>query len=196
MTSDDVLIQTAISSWEQVIERVATLCLGCSEEQLLVEVAPGRNRILYLWGHLTAVNDAMFSVLRLGERLHPELDAVFIAQPDRSVPVPTSTEIAKCWEDVHTELLSRFKTLGAKEWLERHGNVSPEDFEENPARNRSTVLLEPNQPRLVSPWANDVGEIKDAVGPVIDGFRPVVQFTSEGSAVYAPSFSRESYGAG
>src|ERR1700683_1081628 len=83
MASDEVLIQTALSSWEQVIKRVGTLCLSCSEEQLLVEVAPGKNRISYLWGHLTAVNDAMFSVLRLGERLHPELDAVFIAQPRR-----------------------------------------------------------------------------------------------------------------
>ena len=52
-----------------------------------------------------------------GERLHPELDAVFVAQPDRSVPLLTSTEIAKCWEDVHTELLSRFKTLSS--WAER-----------------------------------------------------------------------------
>ncbi len=111
-----------MSSWEQAVNRVGTLCSSCSEEQLLVEVAPGKNRILYLWGHLTAVNDAMFNVLRLGERLHPELDAIFIAQPDRSVPLPTSTEIAKCWEDVHTELLSRFKTLSSKEWLERHGN--------------------------------------------------------------------------
>ena len=118
MASDEVVIQTTISSWEQVIKRVGTLCLSCSEEQLLVEVAPAKNRISYLWGHLTAVNDAMFSVLRLGERLHPELDAVFIAQPDRSVPHPSSTEIAKCWEDVHTELLSRFKTLSPKEWLE------------------------------------------------------------------------------
>jgi hypothetical protein len=47
MASDDVLIQTAISSWEQVIKRVAILCLSCSEQQLLVEVAPGRNRMLY-----------------------------------------------------------------------------------------------------------------------------------------------------
>ena len=44
MASDEVLIQTAISSWEQVIKRVGTLCLSCSEEQLLVEVAPGKNR--------------------------------------------------------------------------------------------------------------------------------------------------------
>src|SRR5713101_3083654 len=95
----------------------------------------------YLWGHLTAVNDAMFSVLRLGERLHPELDAVFIAQPDRSVPLPPSTEIAKCWEGAHTELLSRFTTLSPNEWLERHGNVSAEEFERNPSRNRLAVRL-------------------------------------------------------
>src|SRR5260370_2503356 len=102
MVSDEVLIQSAISSWEQVVKRVGTLCLSCSEEQLLVEVAPTKNRISYLWGHLTAVNDAMFSVLRLGERLHPELDPVFIAQPDRSVPLPTSTAISKCSSNVHT----------------------------------------------------------------------------------------------
>jgi predicted metal-binding protein len=141
MATDEVLIQTAISSWEQVIKRIGTLCLGCSEEQLVVEVATGKNRISYLWGHLTAVNDAMFGVLRLGERLHPELEAVFIQQPDRSVPLPNCAEIAKCWEGVHTELLSRFKTLSSNEWLERHANVSPEECERNPTRNRLAVLL-------------------------------------------------------
>ena len=75
MTADQMLIDAAISSWKQVITRVGALCLSLNEEQLLVEVAPGKNRILYLWGHLTAVHDAMFSVLRTGERLHPELDA-------------------------------------------------------------------------------------------------------------------------
>ena len=79
LTPDEVLTPAAISSWEQVVSRVGTLCLSCTEEHLLVEVAPGKNRIIYLWGHLTAIHDAIFSVLRLGERLHPELDAVFIA---------------------------------------------------------------------------------------------------------------------
>ena len=141
MTPDEVLIPAAISSWEQVVSRVGTLCLSCTEEQLLVEVAPGKNRVMYLWGHLTAIHDAMFSVLRLRERLHPELDAVFIAQPDRSVALPTSAEIAKCWDGVHTELLSRFATLRLNEWLERHGNVSAEEFEQNLMRNRLAVLL-------------------------------------------------------
>jgi len=141
MTPDQILIDAALSSWQQVVTRVGSLCLGLSEEQLLVEVAPGKNRILYLWGHLTAVHDAMFSVLRMGERLHPELDAIFITQPDRSKPLPQSAEIARCWEAIHTALLSTFATLGPHEWLERHANVSADEFEQNPTRNRLAVLL-------------------------------------------------------
>ena len=102
MAPDQTLIDAALSSWQQVVTRVGSLCLGLSEEQLLVEVAPGKNRILYLWGHLTAVHDAMCSALRMGERLHPELDAIFITQPDRSKPLPQSAEIARCWEAIHT----------------------------------------------------------------------------------------------
>ena len=97
MTPGEVLIPAAISSWEQVVSRVGTLCLSCTEEQLLVEVAPGKNRIIYLWGHLTAIHDAMFNVLRLGERLHPELDAVFIARPERSMPLPTPAADSEGW---------------------------------------------------------------------------------------------------
>jgi hypothetical protein len=141
MTPDQLLIDAAISSWQQVVTRVGALCLSLSEEQLLVEVAPGKNRILYLWGHLTAVHDAMFSALRTGERLCPELDAIFIAQPDRSKPLPASTEIARFWEVIHPALLSTFATLSRHNWLERHGNVSAEEFEQNPKRNRLAVLL-------------------------------------------------------
>jgi hypothetical protein len=95
MTPDQMLIAAAISSWQQVATRIGTLCSGLNQEQLLVEVAPGKNRTLYLWEHLTAVHDAMFSVLRTGERLHPELDAFFITQPDRSKPLPKAAEIAR-----------------------------------------------------------------------------------------------------
>jgi hypothetical protein len=141
MTQEQIAIAVAISSWQQVVTRVGALCLSLSEEQLLVEVTPGKNRVLYLWGHLTAIHDAMFSVLRLGERLHPELDAIFITNPDRSMPLPTSTDIAKCWEAIHTALPSAFTTLSPHEWLERHGNVSVEEFEKNSMRNRLSVLL-------------------------------------------------------
>jgi hypothetical protein len=69
MKPDEVLIRVAISSWEQVVTHIGALCLSLTEEQLLVEVAPAKNRLLDRCGHLTATHDAMFSVLRLRERL-------------------------------------------------------------------------------------------------------------------------------
>jgi hypothetical protein len=68
-------------------------------------------------GHLTAIHDAMFTALRLGERLHPELDGIFITQPDRTMPLPTSEEIAKYWEAIYTVLLGTFTIRTSHEWL-------------------------------------------------------------------------------
>jgi hypothetical protein len=47
-----------------------------NEDQFKREVAPGKNRVLYLLGHLTAVNDAMLTS-RWPER---RLDATKLAQ--------------------------------------------------------------------------------------------------------------------
>jgi hypothetical protein len=55
-----------------------------SGEQLQQEVAPGKNGLIYMWGHLAVVDDALIPLLRLGERLHPELDVMFLSSPDRA----------------------------------------------------------------------------------------------------------------
>ncbi len=73
MTSHKLSVQVAINSWRLVVERADKLFSSLTEDDLLKEVAPGRNRLIYLWGHLTAIHDAMFPILGLGERLHPEL---------------------------------------------------------------------------------------------------------------------------
>ena len=79
------------------------------------------------------------------------------------MPLPTSAEIAKCWEGVHTELLSRFTALNPNDWLERHGNVSAEEFERNPTRNRLAVLLSRTNHASYHLGQNDVGKTQDAV---------------------------------
>jgi hypothetical protein len=84
MTSHKLSVQVAINSWRLVVERANKIFSGLTEDQLLKEVAPGRNRLIYLWGHLTAIHDAMSAVLGLGERPHPELDAIFVSSPDRT----------------------------------------------------------------------------------------------------------------
>ena len=142
MTSHKLSVQVAINSWRLVLERVNKILLTLSDDQLLKEVAPGRNRVIYLWGHLTAIHDAMFPILGLGERLHPELDAIFVASPDKSAAqLPSVGDLRRYWEEVNGKLLSQFETLSESEWLQRHYAMSEEDYAIDPTRNRLAVLL-------------------------------------------------------
>ncbi len=74
----------ALAAWESTIKRTDTLFKSLDDETLSKEIAPGRNRGLYLLGHLTAVHDAMPVILGLGERKYPELEKPFLASPDKS----------------------------------------------------------------------------------------------------------------
>jgi uncharacterized damage-inducible protein DinB len=142
MTTEQLMVETALASWRQAVSQVDVVCAGLSEEQFLREVAPGRNRILYLMGHLTAVSDLMLTALGLGGRLHPELELLFIKSPDKSVePVPSAADLKRYWAEVNQNLLAKMEALSPEEWLRRHATVSEEDFGKNPTRNRLNILL-------------------------------------------------------
>ena len=142
MTSQQLLVTVAINSWRLVVERADKLFSNLTEEQLLRQVAPEKNRLIYLWGHLTAVHDAMFSILGLGPRLHPELDAIFVSNPDRTATeLPSARELKKYWHEVNGKLLSQFASLSGDEWLLPHRAMSEEDYAKDPTRNRLAVLL-------------------------------------------------------
>ena len=142
MTSQKLSAQVAINSWRLVVERANKLFSSLTEDELLKEVAPGKNRLIYLLGHLTAIHDAMFPILGLGERLHPELDAIFVSSPDKTgTQLPPAGELRSYWEGVNGKLLSQFATLSAVQWLQRHHAVSEEDYAKDPSRNRLAVLL-------------------------------------------------------
>jgi uncharacterized damage-inducible protein DinB len=142
MTSHELPVKVAINSWRLVLERADKTFTQLTPDQLLNEVAPGKNRIIYLWGHLTAVHDRMFSILGLGDRLHPELDAVFIDNPDKAVAeMPSATQLKQCWDEVNEKLASQFQALSPDEWLLQHRAMSDEDYAKDPTRNRLAVLL-------------------------------------------------------
>src|SRR6202790_2064697 len=126
MTSHKLSAQVAINSWRLVVERANKIFSSLTEDELLKEVTPGRNRLIYLWGHLTAVHDAMSPILGLGERLHPELDAIFVSSPDKTgAQLPPVGELRKYWDEVNGKLLSQ----------------SEEYYAKDPTRNRLAVLL-------------------------------------------------------
>jgi hypothetical protein len=140
--SEQALATAAVNSWKLNIDRANRLFYPLTEEQLLKEVAPGKNRLIYLWGHLTAVHDRMLPLLVLGPRLHPEYDALFLTSPDKAAPtLPAAPEIKKAWDEVNGALLAGFESLSAGAWLEKHASVSDEEFAKDPQRNRFSVLL-------------------------------------------------------
>jgi DinB superfamily len=147
MSSEDLLVRTVLGAWKQSVAQVDKTLASLSDEDLQLEVAPGRNRIYYLLGHLAAVNDRLLPLLRFGDRLHPELDEAFIANPDRTFPMDPlePSALRSAWSEVNGKLLAAFEQLRPEEWLERHDSVSPEDFAKEPLRNRLAVLLSRTQ---------------------------------------------------
>src|SRR5947208_12670589 len=84
MTNEGSDVALGLKVWKAQLDRADKLFGGLSSEVVLREIAPGRNRLLYLWGHLTAMHDAMLPLLGLGDRFHPEFDVAFVSNPDKS----------------------------------------------------------------------------------------------------------------
>jgi DinB superfamily len=142
MGNEDSHVALGLKTWNTQIDRADKLFEGLSSEEVLREIAPGRNRLLYLWGHLTAVHDAMLPLLSLGERLHPEFDAAFVSSPDKSrVDIPSHEQVRRAWNDVKAALRKGFDKMSWSDWVQRHSAVSEEDFAKDPSRNRFAVLL-------------------------------------------------------
>jgi DinB superfamily len=142
MTTEKSLIDSALRGWKFNVERAEKLFGALSPGQLEQEVAPGKNRLIYLWGHLAAVNDRLLPLLGIRERLHPEFDDMFISNPDKSVALTVSAQsLQLAWHEIKQKLSEGFAKLSDSDWAQRHTAVSAQDFEREPHRNRFGVLL-------------------------------------------------------
>jgi hypothetical protein len=141
-SNEESLLSGALSAWTTNVERADKLFFSLTPEQLGKEIAPGKNRLIYLWGHLTAVHDLMLPLLGLGPRLHAELDEPFLTKADKVVAnLPSSEVIKKDWNEVNGKLRDGFAKFSVADWLQKHASVSAEDFAKEPHRNRFAILL-------------------------------------------------------
>ncbi len=148
MTNEEILDVTVLNSWRLVINRFNKTLSELSDEQLQLQLAPGRNRVFYLLGHLTAMHDRIFPLLGLRDRLRPELDKPYIANPDRVLADPLSaTELRRAWAEANDKLTRAFEGFTLEDWLQKHTPVSDEDFIKDPMRNRLAVVMNRFVPR-------------------------------------------------
>lgn len=142
MSTEERLIRPILASWKSINERFAALISRLSDEDLHREIAPGKNRVLYVVGHLAATNDRLFPLLSIGERAYRNLDSVYIEQPDRAVADPVApAALRAASDDVARRLTEAFEKFSPDEWLEKHTAVSDEEFAKEPGRNRLAVVL-------------------------------------------------------
>jgi hypothetical protein len=141
MTTEALYTDTALHAWKLIIARLDQMFSSMNDEELLREVAPGRNRVFYLMGHLTAVHDRLLPMLGLGERLHPGVDDHVLTNADRVTADRVAPEAVRlAWSEVNAQLTAAMAALPPEEWLKKHHAVSDEDFAKNPLRNRLSVL--------------------------------------------------------
>ncbi|HEX3928777.1 MAG TPA: DinB family protein [Gemmatimonadales bacterium] len=139
---DTTLVQTVVRAWQDTVARADKTLAEFSDADLQREVAAGRNRIYYLLGHLTAVQDRLVQLMRVGERKYAALDEAFITSPDRAHPdTMSAADLRAAWHEVNERLAAALHKLTPAEWLERHNTVSPDDFAKEPLRNRLAVLI-------------------------------------------------------
>ena len=142
LSTEETFTSTALKSWDVWVGRAGKFFDSLTDEQLLTPIFPGKNRPVYLLGHLIAVHDAMIPQLRLGEAAYPGYRETFITQRDGAVTeLPPVAELRQSWKDTNSRLAALFAELTPAQWLERHSTVSEEDFANEPHRNRLAILF-------------------------------------------------------
>ncbi|MET0753892.1 MAG: DinB family protein [Pyrinomonadaceae bacterium] len=138
----ELFVKIIVDAWEAQNKNVNKLLDTLSDEQFAAETAPGANRGIYLLGHLTAVSDNLLPLLGFGEKLYPQLEEVFLKNPDKSgFETPSVGELKNYWNEINAKLTNHFSELSPDEWFARHTAVSDEDFAKEPHRNRLNVLI-------------------------------------------------------
>lgn len=142
MTTNQIMLKMVFDRWNALIKTADTLFNTLTDEQLQKEIAPGKNRGIYLLGHLIAVHDDMIPLIGLGDKLYPALYEPFIKSPDKTVSeLPSVKELREYWSRQVEVLAQKFDSLQPEEWLERHTAATAEDFAKEPHRNKLNIII-------------------------------------------------------
>ena len=142
MNKEDLFVKMVLHAWDLNNKRVTKTFDSLNDEQLLDEIAPAKNRVIYLLGHLAAVHDMMLPLLGLGERQYTQLDEAFVDNPDREIAdLPSPEQLRTHWLNINEVLAKQFASLTAADWFTRHSMVSEEDFAKEPHRNKLSIVI-------------------------------------------------------
>jgi hypothetical protein len=142
MKQNQIIVKMILDRWYALIKNCDIILEALTDEQLQKEIAPHKNRVIYLLGHLIAVHDDMITILNFGDKLYPELDEIFLKSPDKSISeIPSAKTLRAYWNKQKEYLHQKFERLSPDEWFMKHNLVSEEDFNIEPHRNKLNILI-------------------------------------------------------
>ncbi len=142
MNTTETSVKMVLDRWFGSIKNCNSILESLTDEQLEKEIAPNKNRGIYLLGHLVAVHDDLIKLLDLGDKLFPELFEPFIKSPDRAVAeIPTVTALRGFWSKQNEVLSAKINCLSVEDWFQKHTAVSAEDFAKEPHRNKLNIII-------------------------------------------------------
>src|SRR6478609_7996405 len=129
MATTELFLKMTFDRWNGSITNCDAILNSLTDETLQKEVAPGKNRGIYLLGHLIAAHDDMLVLLDMGQKLYPELHEPFLKSADKTTTLThTLTQLRAYWTKQSAVLNQKFAALKPEEWFEKHTAVSAEDF--------------------------------------------------------------------
>jgi hypothetical protein len=142
MTTNQTMVKMVLDRWYAQLKICDAVFESMTDEQLQQEVAPNKNRVIYLLGHLIAVHDDMIILLNFGDKLYPQLHEPFLKSPDKAISeIPSAKELRSFWSKQNEVLTEKINSLPTDEWFQKHTAVSAEDFIKEPHRNKLNIML-------------------------------------------------------
>ncbi|MES2411024.1 MAG: DinB family protein [Bacteroidota bacterium] len=142
MNTNQIMVKMVLDRWYGSITNWDSILNNLPDETIQKEIAPGKNRGIYLLGHMIAVHDDMLRLLDMGEKQYPELYEPFIKAADKTTnQIPTASELRNDWNKQCEALKQKFDSLKPEEWFEKHTAVSAEDFAIEPHRNKLNIII-------------------------------------------------------
>jgi DinB family protein len=138
----EIFVQMALKAWNTQINNTSKFFDSIDVSDYNREIAPGKNSIHYLIGHLLAVNDGMITLFGLGERQFAHLDEAFLKNADRSgLATPDAATLKDAWQKSNAVLTGYFNAMTPADWFGKHTAMSDQDLVVDPGRNKLSVLI-------------------------------------------------------
>lgn len=142
MNTTSLFVKMIFDRWNASLKNCDDLLQHLTDEQLNKEIARGKNRGIYILGHLIAVHDDMLPLLDFGSRIFPELQGPFLKSADKVVKeLPSVMDLRIKWKRMNEVLSAKMDGMQSQDWFHKHTAVSEEDFLREPHRNKLNIII-------------------------------------------------------